>query len=240
MLKCNITSEVNHLSEGLRLGLRGDREKTSAALGRLAAFRGEARIVALPPYATVQMVRFFYKADVQQKAKILRKVTFPLLLDAFELCGEELQAALQAPRAAFKEADDARAGLAKKMKMDPAVTAAAAAAPADAAGASAAGASAAAAPAAAEPAGEAAAGGGQVGALTGRYELIGVLTHKGRSADSGHYVSWVKQPDAQWVQFDDDDMIPRKEEEVLALSGGGDWHMAYLLLYRAQRVPPMP
>lgn len=28
----------------------------------------------LPPYLTVQMVRFFYKADVQQKAKILRKV----------------------------------------------------------------------------------------------------------------------------------------------------------------------
>lgn len=27
----------------------------------------------------------------------------------------------------------------------------------------------------------------------GKYELIGVLTHKGRSADSGHYVSWVKQ-----------------------------------------------
>ena len=27
----------------------------------------------------------------------------------------------------------------------------------------------------------------------GKYELIGVLTHKGRSVDSGHYVSWVKQ-----------------------------------------------
>jgi hypothetical protein len=28
----------------------------------------------LPPYLTVQMVRFFYKAATQQKAKILRKV----------------------------------------------------------------------------------------------------------------------------------------------------------------------
>ena len=35
--------------------------------------------------------------------------------------------------------------------------------------------------------------GGDAGALTGRYELAAVLTHKGRSADSGHYVSWVKQ-----------------------------------------------
>jgi hypothetical protein len=31
-------------------------------------------------------------------------------------------------------------------------------------------------------------------------------------------------------------MIVRKEEEVLSLSGGGDWHMAYLLLYRARTV----
>ena len=34
------------------------------------------------------------------------------------------------------------------------------------------------------------------------------------------------------MQFDDDEMILRKDEEVLALSGGGDWHMAYLLLYK--------
>lgn len=40
---------------------------------------------------------------------------------------------------------------------------------------------------------------------------MGVLTHKGRSADSGHYVAWVKQADKQWIQFDDDQLIPRKE-----------------------------
>ena len=70
-------------------------------------------------------------------------------------------------------------------------------------------------------------------ACAGRYELVAVLTHKGRSADSGHYVCWAKQDDGQWMQFDDENMIPRKEDEVIALSGGGDWHMAYLLLYRA-------
>ena len=72
--------------------------------------------------------------------------------------------------------------------------------------------------------------------LAGKYELCGVLTHKGRSADSGHYVSWVKQSDNAWIQFDDDQLIPRNEDEIVTLSGGGDWHMAYLLLYRAQRV----
>lgn len=29
------------------------------------------------------------------------------------------------------------------------------------------------------------------GLETGNYELVAVLTHKGRSADSGHYVAWV-------------------------------------------------
>lgn len=193
-LKCNISGTVNHLNEGIKLGLQGDREKTSMQLNRLASFRGEASIVELPQYLTVQMVRFFYKADVQQKAKILRRVTFPLTLDLFEFCSQELQEKLQkGPRLVLKEGEDANS---KKQRLEVEET----------------------------------------NQLTGRYELIGVLTHKGRSADSGHYVSWVKQSDGQWVQFDDDTMIVRKEEDVLSLSGGGDWHMAYMLLYKAQRV----
>ena len=38
-LRCNISLDVNHLSEGIRLGLQDDREKNSAALGRLALFK---------------------------------------------------------------------------------------------------------------------------------------------------------------------------------------------------------
>ncbi len=79
--------------------------------------------------------------------------------------------------------------------------------------------------------------GQHVGALTGKYELNAVLTHKGRSADSGHYVAWVKQADGKWVLFDDDTLSFKKDEDILALSGGGDWHMAYLMLYRAVTVP---
>lgn len=68
---------------------------------------------------------------------------------------------------------------------------------------------------------------------TGFFELKAVLTHKGRSADSGHYVGWVKQKDGSWMQFDDDNSIPSTEDQILRLSGGGDFHMAYMLLYRA-------
>jgi ubiquitin carboxyl-terminal hydrolase 14 len=80
-------------------------------------------------------------------------------------------------------------------------------------------------------------GGPHQGPFTGRYQLSAVLTHKGRSADSGHYVAWVRQADGTWVLFDDDKIIPKTQEDVLALSGGGDWHMAYLLLYSAVRAP---
>lgn len=124
--RCNITLEVNHLTEGIRLGLQDDREKNSDVLGRLALFKvctlsnltawaftgrtpactlllqtncdgvgspdvdswgktavpecrrwlvqGSSVITKLPPYMTVQMVRFFFKVDTRQKAKILRKV----------------------------------------------------------------------------------------------------------------------------------------------------------------------
>lgn len=74
-VKCNIDNDVNHVSEGIKLGLKDDREKNSEKLGRLAAFTGSSAITKLPPYMTVQMVRFFYKVAAAQKAKILRKVT---------------------------------------------------------------------------------------------------------------------------------------------------------------------
>ena len=42
--------------------------------GVAAVSQGSSKITQLPPYLTVQLVRFFYKRDVQQKSKILRKV----------------------------------------------------------------------------------------------------------------------------------------------------------------------
>ncbi|VVC93278.1 unnamed protein product [Leptidea sinapis] len=63
-----------------------------------------------------------------------------------------------------------------------------------------------------------------------RNKFKAVLTHRGRSSSSGHYVAWVKR-DKTWLRCDDDTVSPVTEEEVLKLSGGGDWHCAYLLLY---------
>ncbi|KAF8058875.1 UBP7 [Scenedesmus sp. PABB004] len=235
-VKCNISVDVNYLHQGVALGLVEDREKNSAVADKLVLFKGGAKLAGLPPYLTVQMVRFFYKADVQQKAKILRKVTFPLEFDAYDFCTPELQAQLAGPRAALKDYQDKLAlekRTAKQLKTEDGPK------PAPAlggdAGASSSGADVEMADAAASAPGTSS---GAAVAPTGRYELSGVLTHKGRSADSGHYVAWVKQADGSWVLFDDDELTVKTAEDVLALNGGGDWHMAYLLLYREVTVPP--
>lgn len=34
-----------------------------------------------------------------------------------------------------------------------------------------------------------------------------------------------------WLMFDDENVTGVTEEDVLKLSGGGDWHTAYLLIY---------
>ena len=73
---------------------------------------------------------------------------------------------------------------------------------------------------------------------SGYYELQAVLTHKGRSSTSGHYVAWTRKPGTnQWLQLDDDKVTPIGEEDVLKLSGGGDWHTAYVLLYSPRALP---
>lgn len=76
---------------------------------------------------------------------------------------------------------------------------------------------------------------------SGYYTLYAVLTHQGRSSSSGHYVGWTRQSTTEdkWVKFDDDVVSPVTSEEILRLSGGGDWHCAYVLLYgpRVLQIP---
>lgn len=79
-VKCNVTSEINHMNEGIRLGLTEDREKHSESLGRTAQWSGTAALSALPAYLTVQIMRFYYKVAAQQRAKIMRRVLLPPFL----------------------------------------------------------------------------------------------------------------------------------------------------------------
>ena len=74
---------------------------------------------------------------------------------------------------------------------------------------------------------------------TGRYQLISVLTHQGRSSESGHYIGWVHKKDDKWLKYDDSEVTMVSTNEVLELKGGGDWHMAYICFFRQLEVPLM-
>lgn len=90
-LNCHIDQSINHLSEGLKAGLTEQIEKRSEALGADAIYTKTSRISRLPKYLTVHFVRFFWRKDVQKKAKIMRKVVFPEELDVLEYCTDDLR-----------------------------------------------------------------------------------------------------------------------------------------------------
>ena len=71
---------------------------------------------------------------------------------------------------------------------------------------------------------------------TARYELFAIITHQGRTAEGGHYVAWVKKDKKKWLVFDDETVAEVDAERVKELYGGGDWHMAYMCLYRKMDV----
>jgi ubiquitin carboxyl-terminal hydrolase 14 len=71
---------------------------------------------------------------------------------------------------------------------------------------------------------------------TGLYELRGVITHQGATADSGHYTSFVKKQgpkdpktgkrkaeDGKWWWFNDDKVSEVDAERIQTLSGGGEY-----------------
>ncbi|KAK4188962.1 hypothetical protein QBC35DRAFT_450718 [Podospora australis] len=93
-LNCHIDGQTSHLRDGILNGLSEKIEKTSGVLNRDVSYTKTSKISRLPKYLTVHFVRFFWKRDVQKKAKIMRKVTFPRELDAVEFCTDELRKAL--------------------------------------------------------------------------------------------------------------------------------------------------
>lgn len=69
---------------------------------------------------------------------------------------------------------------------------------------------------------------------TGVYELECIVTHQGRTADSGHYVAWRYCPDdREYIIKFDDDKVSRIKAKDTDLSGGrSDYHIAVMLLYK--------
>ncbi|XP_013393115.1 ubiquitin carboxyl-terminal hydrolase 14-like [Lingula anatina] len=213
-LSCFIEKDVKYLQTGLKSRLEEHITKNSPTLGRDAQYEKTSKISRLPAYLTIQFVRFFYKEKEAVNAKILKDVKFTEILDLFDLCTEELQQKLVPMRTKFKEEEDKnveRANLSKAkkgVKNAPAVPEK-------------------------KTKKEPFSFPDDTGSNnSGYYKLRAVLTHRGRSSSSGHYVSWVRRKDTdEWLMFDDDKVSVVESEDILRLSGGGDWHCAYFLVY---------
>ncbi|KAJ1813553.1 deubiquitinating enzyme, partial [Coemansia sp. RSA 2598] len=250
-LDCHIDSSVNYVSQGIHKGLEQVIEKRSESLGRNTEYKVVSRIARLPKYLTVAYNRFFWKASESVEAKIVKSVKFPLDLDVSEFCTPELQDKMRPAKQYLRELEDKKAlerKLAKRARYEKDEEEGAKGSSEKAAGSS--GdvemESAEAAPFELDPELKA-----DVGCNpSGVYELIGVVTHIGRTANSGHYIGWVRKekgvggpepsgkgiPETQhwWYKFDDDNVSMVTDSDILRLCGGGDWHTAYVTLYRAK------
>ncbi|KAJ1390970.1 Ubiquitin-like domain superfamily [Sesbania bispinosa] len=177
-LKCHISQEVNHLHEGLKHVLS------------LVAYEGDG----------------LDRIGMGQFSKENYKVDYPLELDVYDLCSDDLRKTLEAPRQILRNEEGKRLGLKvneKSKENDVKMS--------NAEGSSNGG---------GEPSVAPMEEGEKETQMTGIYDLVAVLTHKGRSADSGHYVGWVKQENGKWIEFDDDNPKPKLEEDITRLSGG--------------------
>ncbi|KAJ2632828.1 deubiquitinating enzyme, partial [Coemansia sp. RSA 1694] len=237
---CIIDKSVNYVSQGIGKGLEQIIEKRSETLGRNADYKAVSRMARLPEYLTVAFNRFSWKASESVEAKIVKGVKFPLDLDVTEFCTAELQMQMRPARQRVRELED-RAAMARKLKAKRPQ----------------------------EPSSSASAEEKEIAEPlapfelpesfkadvgcnpSGVYELVGVVTHIGRSANSGHYMGWVRKekgvggPEPKtgaaetrnwWYKFDDDEVSMVTDDDILKLCGGGDWHTAYVTLYRAKQL----
>lgn len=230
-LTCHISPTTTFLLPGLKEALEEPLTKKNESLGREAKYVRSSRISRLPYYLTVQFMRFEWRADSKMKAKIVKPIEFPFILDVYDLCTPDLQKSFLPKRKAIEEAEEKKLQSEReRMKRKAAEQDGTPAEPAqqDKAPAPAE------APKPANP--------DRPLSLvndSGKYELIAVLTHKGRSADSGHYIAWVKQEDDKWLKFDDEKVSMVNNDEIQKLNGkgGADWNIAYLCLYRTYNPP---
>ncbi|TRM63237.1 cysteine proteinase [Schizophyllum amplum] len=112
-LECNITRETGDLLGGLRATLTQTIVKNSPVTGAPADYIQNSCIARLPAYLSVHMVRFAWRPDIGKRTKVMRKVKFPLVLDALELCTDELKEKLTPVNRKLGDVERARRDRAK-------------------------------------------------------------------------------------------------------------------------------
>lgn len=232
------TDPVSHIHQGVTLSLKEHIEKSSPALGRNAQYEKTSSLSSLPPYLIVQFARFGFKGanawagTDAAKVKLTRKCAFQSMFDAFDCASDDLKKRLSIGRIKKKEQEDVeleriRAQLVKSSSST---------SPAE--------------DVEMKPAEDVEmTSAGMEEHDTGYYELIGIVSHKGRTADGGHYVGWAKHrkadgkelKDDKWILFDDESVDFYNWKDMTGLStdltgGKVDTQIAYINIYKKMMV----
>lgn len=271
-IECNISNTTNYMLSGIMDALNQKVEKNSSFLMREAIYSQTSRMSRLPSYLTVHVVRFAWRRDIAKKAKIMRKVKFSTEFDALDVVTPELAQKLTPVSRRLKEIEKERA---ERRKVRKRTKIAQSSAPPPAASRSDMNvdepqAAPTAAPGELEEEGvyrsrELADLEGLVDpslkedfgcSVTGLYDLVAIVTHKGAQADAGHYIGFVKksvfhggnamndsasrpekgfdEDDEDWYKFDDDKVSIFPKEKLGTIDGGGEDSSAYVLLYKSK------
>jgi len=232
------TEPVSHIHQGVALSLKEHVEKNSPVLGRNAQYEKSSCIASLPPYLLVQFARFGYKGANEwagtsaSKVKLIRKCAFSTTFDVFDCTEEALRNRLSLGRLKKKEKDDAELERERaKLTTAPSSSSAPAKTEGDVE---------------MKPTEDE-----EMKAVgieehdTGYYELISIISHKGRTADGGHYVGWnlhkkadgKELKDDMWVLFDDDSVSFQNWKDICGLGtdlqgGKADTQIAYINIYK--------
>ncbi|WFC97872.1 ubiquitinyl hydrolase 1 [Malassezia yamatoensis] len=252
-----MTITTNDMTAGILDTLTQKIEKHSEQLGRTALYTEQSRIARLPMYLSVHFVRFYWRRDINKKTKIMRKVKFPMELDASVFASDELKSRVaplsQKIKLVAKEREE-RAKVRRRVKAhgqsqsapsdsrdDQQATTQQGAAISDDEERSLRQKEREDLAASIHPELKSDAGCNP----SGLYDLAAIVTHKGAAADAGHYMSWVRKendsrdefdtmPSEEWYQFNDDKVSVVNTEKIKTLYGGGEDSVAYILLYRAR------
>lgn len=233
-LSCHINISTNFLRDGILNGLKENIEKFNDTLQQNSDYELTRTITRLPKYLTVQFVRFYWKRDTQKKSKILRKVQFPFELDVSDMLDDDIKLEKAKIRDEirkvekdnldlirdFKKAKKAVGTLENKEEEELKILSLKSKFQDDLK--------------AALP---------QVNFDSTNtenpssvYTLQAIISHKGASADSGHYQAFVKDPTDlegdKWWKFNDDKVSVIEKDKIEQLAGGGESDNALILLYK--------
>lgn len=212
IISCNISGEVQTIEAALEKAFNEEFTTTNEATHHEEKRTSVSRVAKAPEYLLIHIVRFSWRSDVNKKTKMLKSISFPAVLDIQRFVTPELETAQNPIRQEIKSRLDADMEKRKRLRND--------SKPEEESNSSA-------------EAQQADRVPSTLQNESGFYELCGVISHKGRHADGGHYVYWGKRG-GRWVVYDDTNAGLVSEEDVLRLRGIGESHIAYVLLYRSR------